>query len=121
MKSIFVVSDARVNMHVGEEYDVIIEVADQPTTDNIQTYADQVMEKIRELWKELSALPGDTDKSVVVHLDGASPFAAMLVNLQIIMKTQEGIDIILPWDKPVPVEELDSESKEILKKLEQGK
>jgi hypothetical protein len=113
----FIVSNACVNKHVGEEYDVIIEVADEPTTENIDTDAGKVMEQIRELWKSQ-----DDDKprdKVVVFLDAAPPFAAMLINLQIIMKAEEGIIIELPWDKPVNLEELDAESKEVLKKLEQ--
>lgn len=116
MKSVFVVSEQLVNKHVGEEYDVIVEVAHEPTTENIQTYAEQVMAGIREQWK---VQEGDSDRKVVVHLDAAGPFAAMLANLQIILKVQEGIVIDLPWDKPPAVEELDAESKEVLRKLDQ--
>lgn len=115
MKSLFVVSEKVVNNHVGEEYDVIVDVVHEPTTENIQTCADQVMARIRELWKEQE---GDPDRKVVVYLDAAGPFAAMLVNLQVIMKAQEGIVIDLPWEKPVNVEELDAESREVLRKLE---
>lgn len=114
MKSMFVVSEGFVNRHVGEEYDVIVEVSNEPTTDNIQTYAEQVMGQIKELWNKQEGY----DKKVIVYLDAAVPFAAMLANLKIIMKEQSGIQIELPWDNPPNLEELDSESKEILKKLE---
>lgn len=122
MKSVFVVSEKLVNNHVGEEYDVIVEVAHEPTTDNIQTYAEQVMAGIRALWKQDQSETKEGDPcKVVVHLDAAGPFAAMLVNLQIILKAQEGIVVDLPWDKPPAVEELDAESKEVLRKLDQRK
>jgi hypothetical protein len=115
MKSMIVLAGRRVNAHVGEEYDVIIEVADEPTTENIQSYANEVMSGIKDLWNQQK---GEEHRSVMIYLDAASPFAAMLLNLQIIMKAQDGIEITLPWDKPVNVEELDKESREILKKLE---
>jgi len=116
MKSMFVVSSKCVNKHIGEEYDVIIEVVHDPTTDNIQQCADEVMVGIKNLWK---ADDGASERKVVVHLDAAGPFAAMLVNLQIILKAQEGIVVDLPWDKPPALDELDAESKAVLRKLDQ--
>ena len=120
MKSMFVVSGSFVNKHVGEEYDVIVEVADEPTTENIQAYADQVMGKIKQLWAMEVATPYSdaSEQKVVVHLHAAPPFAAMLVNLQIILKAQSGIVVELPWETPPDVAQLDAESREILRKLE---
>lgn len=115
MKSMFVVAENKVNSHIGEEYDIIVEVPNEPTTENIKPYADRVMAGIDDLWKEDS---GSEDRRIVVHLDAASPFAAMLVNLQIIMKAQAGINIDLPWNAPEDLDALDRESKEILAKLE---
>ena len=118
MKSMFVVSGNFTNNHVGEEYDVIVEVVDEPTTDNIQIYADQVMAKIRELWTQTADADDPADRKVVVHLHAAPAFAAMLVNLQIILKAQSGIIIDLPWEKAPDIQELDAESREVLRKLE---
>ena len=114
MKSMMVIAERQLNKHVGEEYDDVVEVADEPTTENIQPYANEVMSRIRNLWGQEV---GVDDPSVVVHLDAATPFAAMLVNLRIIMKKQEGINIVLPWDKPVDVNGLDLETREVLEKL----
>ena len=125
MKSMFVVSEKSVNQHVGEEYDVIVEVPYEPTTENIQPFADKVMVAIRDLWgQEVGKTDPDkvsVNPKVVVYLDAAGPFAAMLLNLQIILKAQEGIVIDLPWDKPAALEELDAESREVLRKLDQPK
>lgn len=120
MKSMFVVADDKVNNHVGEEYDTIIEVPNEPTTENIQPAAETVMAKIKELWVQEVATPYSNadDRMVVVHMDAAGPFAAMLVNLQIILKAQEGIVIDLPWDKPPALEGLDAESRDLLRKLD---
>ena len=116
MKTLFVVSDRKVNKHAGEEYDVILEVADQPTTDNIQSYGDQIQAEIVELWNETAK--DDPERKVVVYLDAATPFAAMLENLQIILKARSGIVVELPWMKPVDLSSLDKESKKVLRKLE---
>ena len=120
MKSMFVVSEAFNNQHIGEEYDVIVEVVNEPTTENIQVYADQVMAKIKELWEmEINTPYSDvSERKVVIHLHAAPPFAAMLVNLQIILKAQSGIIIDLPWEKAPDVQQLDAESREVLRKLE---
>lgn len=115
MKSMIVVADRFINKHAGEEYDIIVEVPFEPTTDNIQPYADGIMVGIKELWAQQE---GELDRKVVVHLDAAPAFAAMLTNLQIILKAQSGIDLVLPWNKPIEVEALDRESQEVLKKLE---
>jgi len=115
MRTMIVLAGNKFNDHVGEDYDIITEVANIPTTENIQEYADEVMRGIRELWKQQD---GDAHGSVMIYLDAASPFAAMLINLQVIMKAQEKIEITLPWDKPIDIDGLDKESKEILKTLE---
>jgi len=117
MKSIFVVSEYAINRHAGEEYDSIIEVVDQPTTENIHPFADRIRYQIRSFWAEQISDTEIADKRVVVYLDAASPFADILINLQTILKAKEGIEISLPWDKPIPVQELDSESRELLAKL----
>lgn len=123
MKNMIVVADQFVNRHVGEEYDVIVEVPFEPTTDNIQPHADKIMEDIKSLWAQQAPVQGEEsiqgDRKVVVYLDAAPAFAAMLVNLQIILKAQDGIEIELPWDKPQNLDNLDEESKEMLRKLEQ--
>jgi hypothetical protein len=125
MKTLFVVSEKKVNSHVGEEYDSIMEVEHLPTTETIQPQADKVMAEIRKLWFE-QVKPDDpnavvVNPKVVVSLDAAPAFAAMLVNLQIIMKAQEGIEIELPWEKQSDLSKLDEESKEILRKLDERK
>lgn len=122
MKTMIVVSENSINRHVGEEYDIIVEVPYEPTTENIQACADKVMAGIKELWaQEVGENSPDkvvVNPKVVVHLDAATPFGVMLENLQIILKAQSGIIIELPWMKLPDVEELDAESREILHKLE---
>jgi hypothetical protein len=123
MKSLFVLSEKRVNEHAGEEYDSIMEVVDDITTENIPFYANKIMAEIRALWENEIGDPSLTveNPKVMVYLDAAPAFAAMLVNLKIIMFAQEKIIIDLPWDTPVDATQLDAESQAVLKKLEEKK
>jgi hypothetical protein len=122
MKKMIVISDRLINKHAGEEYDAIVEVPFEPTTENIQPFADRIMADIKDLWGQQAPVQGEEDaqgdRKVVVYLDAAPAFAAMLTNLQIILKAEAGIVVELPWDKPIPVESLDRESQEVLKRLE---
>lgn len=125
MKTLFVVADKRVNAHVGESYDALVEVEWQPTTETIQVGADRIKDQIRALWHE-QLKAGEKEPKVSVNLDAASPYNAMLLNLRIIMKAEEGIVIELPY---LPKEILDrvegdkiedAEAKELLRKLNVG-
>lgn len=113
MKSLFVVSDSRVNDHVGETYDEVVEVVREPTTESIEAYARKIEATIRRLWEEDSG-----DRKVVVGLDAASPFAAILIDLRVILGERDGIVVELPWYEPDDISSLDEESREVLAKLE---
>ena len=121
MKSMIVVSESSINQHVGEEYDIVVEVPYEPTTENIQACAEKVRRGIKELWAQ--EVGRDQDKAsdnpkIVVHLDAATPFGVMLENLQIILKAESGTIIDLPWCKPTDFDSLDSESRDVLSKLD---
>lgn len=125
MKTLFVCSDKKINSHVGEEYDCIIEVQDQPTTETILEMANRIRGHIRALWME-QVKPSDpnhvvVNPSVACHLDGASPYNAMLLNLQIIMKAEEGIVIELPYLANAKVQVPDKETLDLLNKLDAGR
>jgi hypothetical protein len=114
MKTFFICANSAVDNHVGEEYDSILEVEDQPTTETMQEWHNRIRGRIRKLWHEDD---GD-DKYVEIYLDAASPYNALLIDLQIVMEKEEGIDIELAYtDTTVPTT-LDSETLEILEKLE---
>lgn len=115
MKTLFVVCSAKVNKHVGEDYDEILEVENQPTTETIQDWANRMKDSIRSLW-HAQVGEGTSNMKVVVTLDAATPYNAILLNLQIIMKAEEGIIVELPYYKPPEVE--DTEAKELLSKLD---
>ena len=119
MKTMIVVASNRVNAHVGEEYDEIVEVVNEPTTENIQYHATVIMPKLEALWNQV-LIDDETnptlEKKIVVYLDAASPFAVMLMNLKIIM-ARRGMVIELPWEKPDAIEDLDAESRDVLNKL----
>jgi len=110
----------KINDHVGEYYDDIFEVPHQPTTDDIQEYATEVRERIRDLWKQdVQDSKREGDPVVQVHLDGASPFNAMLIDFQIVLKEAENIKVELPYlDSAIRTTE-DSETKEVIRKLEE--
>jgi len=115
MKTLFVCSDRKINTHVGEEYDFILEVPDQPTTENIADWAARIRTRIRSMWKEQEGTP---DAKVVCHLDGPTPYNAILNNLQIIMKAEENIVIELPYMANLDMTVKDPETIDLLKKLD---
>lgn len=112
-KSLFVCVSKHINNHVGEEYDSILEVEDSPTSSTIQDWAGRIIGKIRSLWAEQGGTP---DAKVVCHLDGPTPYHAVLANMQIRMKTEEGIVIELPYVKEPEV--TDPEALRLLNRLD---
>lgn len=117
MKTLFVCSDKKINSHVGEEYDSILEVQDQPTTETILEWANRIRGRIRALWME-QVQAKSPDPRVVCCLDGATPYNAVLMNLQIIMKAEEGVVIELPYLSRFSMEVTDRETLELLEKLD---
>ena len=115
MKTLFVVCPMNVNRHVGEDYDAIIEVENQPTTESIQDWANRIKDSIRSLWAE-QVKEGTSDMRVVVSLDAASPYHAVLANFQIIMKVEEGVIVDLPYARPKETPR-DPETVDMLKRL----
>ena len=120
MRTLFVVSERRVKSHVGEEYDSIMEVEDQPTTNTIQTWADRIKGRVRALWMEQKQAE-DKDPNVAVTVDGATPYGAIVCNLQIIMKAEEGIVVTLPQADGKSKEVHDSEAQSLLSKMDANK
>ena len=125
MKSLFVCSEEKVNNHVGEEYDFIMEVPDQPTTENIADWANRIRVRIRSLWME-QVKPEDPNfvamnPKVLCFLDGPTPYNAILNNLQIIMKAEENIFIELPYMVNFRQTVIDPETLELLRKLDANK
>lgn len=116
MKTLFIVSERKVNDHVGEEYDYILEVDDQPTTETIQEIGDRIRTRIRSLWMEQTRPEEgepEPNPAVVCTVDAVTPYRAMLVDLQILLKDQEGIEIDLPGINPMP-EVTDPEARHVL-------
>ena len=121
MKSLFVVAISSVNRHVGEYYDDIIEVEDQPTTITIVDWANRIRGHIRKLWNEDKNDQNRVGDPVVsVNLDAASPFNCMLIDYQIVMGKEEGIKIQLSYDT-VKMRIVDPETIKLLSKLDKNK
>ena len=120
MKTLFVCSERKINDHVGEYYDDIIEVPHQPTADKIEEYAKQVRESLRKLWKDDCAdEEREGEPCVQASLDAASPFNAMLIDYQIVMGKEENITIELPYLDTVERTTDDKEAKELIQKLDE--
>ena len=47
MKTVMILSEDRVNKHVGETYDEVIEVVREPTTDNLEFYIRRIESVVR--------------------------------------------------------------------------
>ena len=120
MKTFFICSSKKIQSHVGEEYDSILEVEAQPTTETLGDWANRIMGRVRALWHE-QVQSNDLDPKVVCHLDGPTPYHGILANLQIRMKADEGIVIELAYLAGVPLEVTDKETVQLLEKLDGNK
>ena len=120
MKSLFVCSTRKINDHVGEYYDDIFEVPHQPISTDIAEYANEVRERIRQLWRQDVADESREGEPVIhVHLDGASPFNSMLIDFQIVMGKEEGIVMELPYLNATVPSTNDPETVEVMRKLDE--
>jgi len=115
MRTLFIVSEKKIEAHRGEEYDYILEVTDEPTTENIKEMANRVRGRIRSLWMDQG---GYDDRRVECHLDAASPFNTMLIDLQLILKEEEGIAIELPYLETTEPKPLDREAQAAIERLD---
>lgn len=93
MKTMFMFVPSRQNNHVGEDYDNHLEVPEIPTATDFKDIADIVRNRIRGLWNSMPV--DDPCRKVVVTLDGHAPYSVILVDLKILMKAEEQIDIEL--------------------------
>lgn len=119
MKSLFVCSEKKLNSHVGEFYDEILEVEHQPTTTSVPPVAVKVKELIRGLWKmDVNDPERQGEPRVDIYLDAASPFNAMLQDFQTVMEKEEKIRIGLPYLKERRTTVSDPDAQQALKKLE---
>jgi hypothetical protein len=112
----FVCSTVKLEDHVGETYDEVVEVENSPTTDTIQEWSARIKNRIRKLHN--NAKLANEDPVVEIYLDGASPYNAMLQNLQIIMGEEEGIEIELPYLEGFDFSVKSEDAKELIDKLD---
>jgi hypothetical protein len=115
MKTMIVCASANINRHVGEYYDEVLEVENTPTTETIDRWGNAIMGAIRKLYSEDMASGGKGEVSVT--LDAVSPYNAILMNLQIIMQKEEGIQIELPYLPKDIFKVEDAETKELFEKI----
>jgi hypothetical protein len=113
MKTFFICATSNIEYHVGEEYDSILEVDSEIISEHgddnygsqlipITEWHNRIRNRIRKLWHDDATPEGATreegdEQEVHVWLDAASPFNAMLIDLQIVMEKEEGIVIKLPY------------------------
>ena len=117
MRTLFIVAMSKVVKHEDEEYDYIIQVPDEPTTENIGELGNRIRCRIRALNEEQLA-DGETEPVVSVKLDGASPFNAMLINLKILMKDEENVQVSLDYPHEEELESDDDEARELINRLD---
>ncbi len=99
MRTLFLCSDNKVEAHVGEEYDEFLIVPEDLTTSNFGGWRTALKKKVIHL-----ALEGGKD-SVTVYLDCPAPFLALLIDLQVILRTEGDVTIYLNGGagKPTPL------------------
>lgn len=118
MKTMLVCSERKINNHIGEYYDEIIEVPHQPVTKNIEESAKHIRESIRSLWKkDVEDEEREGEPCIQVNLDAASPYNAMLIDYQIVVGTEEKIKLELPYLKTTERTTEDREALEVIEKL----
>jgi len=118
MKTMLICVPSRRNNHAGEDYDNILidEIPEIPTIENFKDVADLIRNRIRGLWHSIPA--DDPKRKVVVTLDGHAPYSVILTDLQILMKSEERIELelcgtIIPTERDIR----DSETLELLSKI----
>jgi len=86
--------------------------------DSIEEIAVNVRQKIRQLWQQ-DVDDKERDGEPVVHafLDAASPFNAMLIDYQIVLR-DEGVKLELPYLETTERTTQDPEAQELLAKLD---
>ena len=94
-KTMLVCVPSRCNNHAGEYYDEILidDIPEIPTMETFQDIANIIRGRIRKLWHSIPA--DDVSRKVVVTLDGHAPYSVILTDLQILMKSEEGIELEL--------------------------
>jgi hypothetical protein len=125
MRTLFICSERKINDHVGEYYDAIIEVPHQPFIDKdggFEKIAKEVMDNIKQLWREdCEDEEREGDPCVEAHLDAASPFNAMLIDYQVMLAAQDEdkkIKLELPYLNTVSRTTNDREANKLIDKLD---
>ena len=116
MKTLFVCAEGKINDHVDEEYDYILEVDDMPTTESIAALFNRVRDRIRALWMEDTE--GGVERGVSVNLDGPSPYNAMLIDLEIVLREEEKIVLNLSYLDSALRTTNDIEAQQVIDKLD---
>lgn len=98
MKSLIICSERKINYHVGEFYHEVIEVPHQPTSNVIEEIAKDVKKTILDLWKvDVEDSEREGEPVIEAYLDAASPFNAMLIDYQIVLRKENDINMTLPY------------------------
>lgn len=114
MKTLFVCASGAIERHVGEEYDDIVEVSDEPTTADIDRWAGIISGRVRRLWAEDAS---SADHAVQIHLDGPGPYNVVLQNLRIILGQQDSMALRLAYLPENDERTCDAETSKVLARL----
>jgi len=98
MLNFFVCAEQRASEHTGEEYDDIVFVEDAPNSLTVAQWADRIRGRVRKLWNENP----DNTEPIEVNLDAHPVFYVMLVNLQLLLQEEEGIQVELGYELDEP-------------------
>jgi hypothetical protein len=94
MKSLFICCEESIKKHIGEEYDEILLVKKNVSSENMEQFLPRIKDAIRLTNSLLTK--DEVDKSIIVTLDAPGPFFWMCQQLQVAMKAEENISIKLP-------------------------
>lgn len=94
MKKLFICCEEFIKKHIGEEYDEILIVKKNISSENIEQFLPRIKDAIRLTHSFLKK--EDEDQNIIVTLDAPGPFFWMCQQLQIIMSAEENIIIKLP-------------------------
>lgn len=94
MKTLFIGTEKSALRHENEEYDEILWVKDDISTQNIQSYIPRIKDAIR--LTNSHHKPDEEDKKVYVYIDAPSPFYWICQNLQMEMENNEKINVVFP-------------------------
>ena len=93
MQTLLICSEKNIINHVNEEYNDFIKVPNTPTANIFSEWKNRIKQSVVKLSTE------NGNDSVEVYLDSTAPYLAVLIDLQVMLKSESGLELIIANQK----------------------